>query len=140
MLYFYDPRGFGGAGNILDALRLRVYTAISATCDIDPDTVNFGSGTKFLKCNITLPSGFFASDIDTSTIMLDWAIPIYSFETPTDGSLEVKFNMTDVKNHIEDDLLGKPPPPPPGVDVTLTITFILDGTSFVCNDTITVKE
>lgn len=140
MLYFYDPTGSGGTGNILDALRLRVYTAISATCDIDPDTVNFRSGTKFLKCTITLPPGFFASDIDTSTIMLDWAIPIDSFKTPTDGSLEVKFNMTDVKSHIALGLLGDYPPPPPGVDVTLTITFILDGTPFACNDTITVKE
>lgn len=121
----------------VDCLRLKVYTAISATIDIDPDTLKLTSSARKLKCNVTLPSGFSASDINQSTILLDNLIAPIWFDQPTDGSLMVKFNMTTVKEHIENDLLKEEPLPQ---DVKLYVTFCLknDGQSFIGNDTITV--
>lgn len=137
LLYFYDILGLGGANNTIDALRLKVYTAISATIDFTPNTINANTGLQDLKCTITLSCGFNASDINQPSILLDDLIAPSGFGTAVGSTLKVEFNMTEVIDHIELDIL------PPGVatpsthDVTLNITFSLtDGTPFQGNETI----
>jgi len=125
-----------------DVYQFEVAWAIEATIDIEPDTVKLASHAPFMICNIQLPSGFSASDIDQSTVMLDYTISPIWFDTPTDGGLMVKFDMPDVKEHIVTDLLGgTPPPPQTTVYVTLVVTFSLnDGTPFKGYDTIGVRS
>ena len=137
LVYFFDPDGAGGANNIIDALRLKVYTAISATIDFSPNTINANIGSQDLKCTITLSCGFSASEIDQSSILLDDLIVPSSFGKAVGSTLKVEFNMTEVIDHIELDIL------PPGVqipsqhDVALNITFsLMDGTPFQGNETI----
>ena len=118
----------------IDSLRLKVYTAISATIDFTPNTINANIGSQYLKCKITLSCGFNASDINQSTILLDDFIAPIWFGTPVDNTLKVEFNMTDVKPHIANvanDILQGDPVPNGGLDVPLTVTFNLtDGTPF----------
>ena len=142
MLYFFDPYGSGGAGNTIDALRLKVYTAISAIIDFDPDVVKLSSNAPYMTCYITLSCGFSASDIDQSTILLDGIISPVWCDTPTDSSLMVKFDMPTVKNHIVNYHLGGTPPPPNTlVPVELTVTFSLNiGIPFEGSDTIGVRS
>lgn len=134
MVYFYDPYGSGGTGNIIDALRLKVYTAISATIDFTPNTINAKIGSKYLKCTITLSCGFNASDIIQSTILLDDFIAPIWFSSPVGNTLKVEFNMTEAKDHIANvanDILQGKPVPSGGIEVPLTVTFNLtDGTPF----------
>ena len=125
----------------IDSLRLKVYTAISATIDFTPNTINAKSSTPYLKCKITLSCGFNASDINQSTILLDDFIAPSWFGTPTDSTLKVEFNMTEVKPHIANvanDILQGDPVPSGGVDVPLTVTFNLtDGTPFQGSENVT---
>ena len=133
MLYFFDPSGEGSTQeHTINALRLKVYTAISATIDFTPNTINANIGSQNLKCTITLSCGFSASHIDQSSILLDDVIAPSWFGTPADSTLKVEFDMTEVIDHIELDILqGAAPPPNEPVYVTLNITFSLaDGTPF----------
>lgn len=140
LLYFFDPSGEGSTQeNSINALRLKVYTAISATIDFTPNTINANIGSQNLKCTITLSCGFNASDVDQSSILLDDLIAPTSVAITAVDTLKVKFNMAAVIAHIDLDIL----PPgtsagPPGVLVTLTVTFSLtDGTPFQGNETVT---
>jgi len=139
MLYFFDPYGSGGPGNIIDALRLKVYTGISATIDFAPTMIiDNAPGPQYLKCKITLPAGFSAIEIDQSSISLDCVIAPSVFGTPNGPTLKVKFNMAAVKTHIKVDILQGAPVPLGGVDVTLNVTFSLTlaagGTPFKGSD------
>ena len=138
LVYFYDILGLGGANNTIDALRLKVYTAISATIDFTPNTINANTGMPNLKCTITLSCGFSASEINQSSILLDDLIAPSSFGPAVGSTLKVEFNMTKVIDHIELDILPPGATSPPPHDVTLNITFSLtDGTPFQGNETIT---
>jgi len=141
LVYFYDPYGSGGPGNTIDALRLKVYTGISATIDFAPNTIIASAGgPPFLRCTITLPASFNASDIDQSSISLDCVIAPYWFGTPTVNTLEVRFNMTDVKYHIANDIFQGGSVGPPPISVTLNVTFSLTpaagGTPFKGSDNV----
>ena len=137
VVLFYDPAGLGGTGNIIDALRLKVYTAISATIDFIPRTINNNTGLQFLTCKITLPYGFSASGIDQSSILLDRVIAPSWFDTPIGSTLKVGFNMTDVKTYIDVEFIQGVPVPPGGIDVLLTVTFNLtDGKPFQGSETV----
>jgi hypothetical protein len=119
-------------------LRLKVYTAISATIDFTPNTINANTGMPNLKCTITLSCGFSASEINQSSILLDDLIAPSSFGPAVGSTLKVEFNMTKVIDHIELDILPPGATSPPPHDVTLNITFSLtDGTPFQGNETIT---
>jgi parallel beta-helix repeat protein len=122
---------------------------ISCNVNIDPDTLNLKSKSKWITAYIQLPEGYNAEDIDASTILLNGTIqPIleskYDFVTNSteyivdhngDGILErmVKFNKTEVASWIHDDLniqYG---------NLTLTITGkLLDETLFEATNIIKV--
>ena len=51
---------------------------ITATVDIDPDTLNLKSKGKWITAYIELPSGYDVADIDVATVMLDDTVPAES--------------------------------------------------------------
>jgi len=122
-------------------------TEITATVDIDPDTLNLKSKGEWITCYIELPEGYNVSDIDVSTIMLNDTIPVSLLDVPApkpvpteigdydnDGvpDLMVKFNRTELTSHIHNVL---------GIEygnVTLTITGEVAGTPFEGSDSIRV--
>jgi len=155
-LYFADT-GFaerysqGPVGELGRVFSLSL--VITATIDIDPDTLNLKSNGKFFTAYIGLPTGHNVADIDLTTVQLEGisAItdPTYSFVTDPsqyfvdhdgDTILErmVKFDRATVR----DALIGtidfvK------GVkfyDITLKVTGKVAGTSFEGSDTIVVIE
>ena len=50
-------------------------TTINVKIDIDPDTLNLKSNGNWITCYIELPSGYNASDINASTILLNGSLP-----------------------------------------------------------------
>jgi len=88
---------------------------VTATIDIDPDTLNLKSNGEFVTAYIELPAGYDAADIDLTTVQLEGipAItdPKYSFVTDPsqylvdhdgDGILErmVKFDRASVTSYV----------------------------------------
>ncbi|UCE29230.1 MAG: hypothetical protein JSV85_00360, partial [Candidatus Bathyarchaeota archaeon] len=135
LVYFYDFYGSGEPGNIIDALRLKVYTGISATIDFAPTMIIASAGgPSYLKCKITLPTSFSAIDIDQSSISLNCVVAPSVFGMPGSNALEVWFDMSAVKLHIANDIFQGSTQGPPPVSVTLNVTFSLapaaGGTSF----------
>jgi len=115
-------------------------TAVKATVDIDPDTLNLKSKGKWITAYIELPDGYNVSDIDFSNIMLNDTIlaeprRIAFGDYDSDGvpDLMVKFNREELASyicHLQEMKFG---------NVTLTITGNLtDGTLFKGSDTIRV--
>jgi len=128
--------------NVTLALTPIISSAISATVIIqpervavkDPDTLNLETGSAWVNCSITLPEGYNASDIDSSTILLNGTITAdLGSLSVQDSQLLTRFNKTLVSNLI----LSK------GImygNVTLTVTAQLyNGTMFNGNDTIGVQ-
>ncbi len=66
---------------------------ITATIDVDPDTLNLKSNGKWITCYIELPEGYNVSDIDVSTILLNDTVPA-EWSDIQDNVLMVKFNRT----------------------------------------------
>jgi len=115
---------------------------ISATIDVDPDTLNLRSEGKWITAYIQLPEGYDPENIDATTILLNGTIsPVldlkYEFVTNSseylvdhneDGILErmVKFDKAEVMAL-------------PNVgEATLTITGEVNDTSFEASDSIRV--
>jgi len=125
---------------------------VSATVDIDPDTLNLKSNGEFVTVYIELPNGYNVADIDLTTVQLEGisAItdPQYGFVTDPaaylvdhdgDGIMErmVKFDRATVQTYLtnEPDYESAPK----FYDLRLTVTGeLLDGTPFEGTDTITV--
>ena len=106
---------------------------ISATMDINPDTLNLKSKGKWITCYIELPEGYDVFDIDVSTIMMNDTIlaelhPTEIGDYDTDGVLDlmVKFDRQEVIA-----LLG-------AGEATLAITGEVSGIPFEGSDTIRV--
>ncbi len=83
------------------------HSEISATVDVDPDTLNLKSKGKWITAYIELPEGYNASDIDISTILLNDTIPAEIHPTSVgdkDGDgipdLMVKFDRAEVTSYI----------------------------------------
>jgi len=132
-------------------LRVVVPPIVSATPDVNPDTLNLKSNGEFVTAYIELPAGYNVADIDLSTVKLEGipAItdPKYSFVTDPsqylvdhdgDGIMErmVKFDRATLR----DTLTGM-------IDVdsgvkfyelTLKVTGEVAGIPFEGTDTITV--
>lgn len=147
LLHYWTPTHVSYGPFEIDSLRLKVYTAISATIDIDPDVVKLTNKAQHMTCYIEPCPGFSATDIDPSTVKLDgipalpspWAIDDNIPQFGIDD-LMVKFDMPTVKKYIVDVLLnGKPPASGYTVNVTLTITGLISGDPFAGNCTIEVK-
>jgi len=119
------------------------YTSlISATIDIDPNTLNLKSRGQWITAYIQLPEGYNAEDIDATSILLNETIqpildPKYDFVTnpseylvnhDDDGILErmVKFDRAEVETLLS---VG---------EATLTITGKVSETPFEGSDAIRV--
>jgi hypothetical protein len=120
---------------------------VSATVDIDPDTLNLKSMGKWITAYIELPEGYNVSDIDIYSIRLNDTssvsllpnppvpVPMEIGDYDSDGipDLMVKFNRTELTSHIYHVL---------GItygNVMLRISGNLtDGTPFEGSDTIRV--
>jgi len=118
--------------------------AVTATVDIDPDTLALKSKGKWITVYIQLPEGYDPEDIDATTILLNGTIkpvldPKYGFVTnPSeylvdhneDGILEymVKFSTAEVKALLS------------AGEATLTITGEVNGIPFKGSATIKVID
>jgi len=119
---------------------------VTATADIDPDTLNLRSKGRWITAYVQLPEGYSAADINATTILLNGTIspildPKYGFVTNSseylvdhdnDGTLErmVKFDRATLASWIYQSAGMQ-------YDVSLTITGeLLDGTPFEGTDTI----
>ena len=108
---------------------------IQAVIDIDPDTLNLNSKSKWITCYIELPEDYDVEDIDVSTIKLNDQVPAESRPTGVgdcdgDGIAElmVKFDRSAVQEILE-----------AGDEVEITVTGELnDDTKFEGSDTIRV--
>jgi len=130
-------------------IRAYVKPVITATIDIDPDTLNLKSKGKWITCHIELPESYNVSDIDVSTITLNETVPaeLYPIEVEDydqDGipDLMVKFDRAKVIQFILSNL--KYPAfervfPSLVIEAKLTVTGQLcDGTLFEGTNTIRV--
>jgi parallel beta-helix repeat protein len=123
---------------------------VTATTDIDPDTLNLRSKGRWITAYIQLPEGYNAADIDASTILLNGTIspvldPKYCFVTNSsehlvdhnnDGVLErmVEFDRATVQSFIYNQGIRYG-------DVALTISGeLVDGTPFEGTDIIFVNH
>ncbi len=107
--------------------------AITATIDINPDTLNLKSKGKWITCYIELPANYNVSDIDISTLKLNDIISAEPFPTEIGdydndeiGNLMVKFDRANLEEMLS-----------PG-NVVLEVTGEVAGTDFEGCDTIRV--
>ncbi len=127
---------------IFDTTPITIITpSISATIDIDPDTLNQKSKGKWITCYIELPSEYDVNNINIASIQIsvinnNQITPIYAELHPTeigdydnDGipDLMVKFNRQEVQKYINKDTGS----------LTITVEGKLDdGSSFAGTDNI----
>ena len=121
---------------------------ITATIDVDPDTLNLRSKGQWITAYIQLPEGYNPEDIDATTILLNGTIspildPKYGFVTNSseylvdnngDVVLErmVKFDRAQVESFISSQGIGYG-------KASITVTGeLVDGTSFEGTDIIFV--
>jgi parallel beta-helix repeat protein len=114
---------------------------VTATIDIDPDTLNLKSKGKWITAYIELPEGYDVNNINVSTITLNGTVPaelrpiaIGDYDNDSVPDLMAKFNRTKVSQYI----LSK------GIiygNVTLTLSGKLDdGTPFIGSHAIKVSD
>ena len=125
---------------------------ITATIDIDPDTLNLKSNGKWITAYIELPEGYNVADINRTTILLNDTIPVDSFWTDkplesvigdydndTIPDLMVKFERARVISYILANINKTKLFEEKFMRVTLTITGKLnDGIPFQGSDIITI--
>lgn len=111
-------------------------TAINATINFDPDTLNKTSNGTWVVVYIELPDGHKASDIDVTSIRFEGTIRAQSWpyavgDHDKDGipDLMVKFKRADVINLL-----------PNGEKVTVHVTGTVGAVTFEGVDIIRVKE
>ncbi len=119
-----------------------------AIVNVDPDTLNLKSKGKWITCYIELPEGYYAYDIDVSTIMLNGTIPAQMHPTGIDDEdsngvpdLMVKFDRAEVASYIIANVNMTELYEERFMTLTLTITgYLNDDTPFEGSDTIRIKS
>jgi hypothetical protein len=111
MQVFYGLSGYGAMHSVaFKAIRVEgcLFPPLSATIDIDPDTLNVKSHGEWITAYIELPEGYDVNDIDVSTIYLLDSIPVDTSAPATVGDydsdgisdLMVKFVRTAVVTEL----------------------------------------
>lgn len=125
---------FGLKGSIEKTIKVRTEipppTVVTATIDIDPDTLNLKSKGKWITAYIELPEGYTVGDIDISTVKLN-------------GEISAELHPTELSDYDEDgipDLMVKFDRQAliqllSAEESTLTITGEVNGTPFKGSDT-----
>lgn len=93
-----DGNGDGFAVADMGAYEVCGAVIIEATIDIDPDTLNLSSNSKWVTCYIELPKGHDVMDIDGSTVMLN-GIAAY---TGKEAWARAGANTSNIIDHDED--------------------------------------
>ncbi len=119
-----DGDGDGVAVVDMGAFEFQV-VMISATVDIDPDTLNLRSKGKWITAYIELPEPYDVKDIKVDTITLN-GLPVERADVQ-DGVLMVKFDRQAVQAMVSE-----------GDDVELTVTGEVNWIPFEGSDTIRV--
>lgn len=79
---------------------------VMAAVDIDPDTLNLRSKSKWITCYIELPENFEVEQIYISSIRLNGTVQVVphfelgDYDDDAVSDLMVKFNRTEVTNYI----------------------------------------
>jgi hypothetical protein len=111
---------------------------ITATIDIDPDTLNLKSNGEWVTAYITLPEDYLVEDINVTTIKMSHNDFVLAAEwvDVQDGVLMVKFDRIALRDHLGEADLDDGDK---FYDITLTVTGkLVDETPFEGSDTITV--
>ena len=114
---------------------VEIQCSISATIDIDPETLNLKSNGQWMTVYITLPEGYNVEDIVLETVAVDGISAEWS--EIQDGGYMAKFDRASVQSALtsEPDYESAPK----FYDIDLTVTGTLQGgTPFVGSDSITV--
>ena len=119
---------------------------ITATVDIQPQTLNLRSRGKWITTYIELPEGYNVADINVSTIMLNDTVPVEpkpiaigDYDNDTIPDLMVKFDRQQVINYIMANVDISRLYEERFMAITLTVTGKLnDGTPFQGSDIIKI--
>lgn len=122
------------------------FPTITATIDIDPDTLNVKSNGQWITCYIELPEGYDVSDIDVNSILLNDTIPVdveapitvgdYDLDNIPD--LVVKFDRATMIQWLNTNDYGEDTGK--YYEVNLTITGTVAGTQFSGTDRVKVLK
>ena len=123
-------------------LAMAIRSPTKWTVVIDPEILNLRSKGKWITVYIELPGGYYANEIDVSTVVLNGTVPAEQGPTAIDDydgdgvpDLMVKFDRAAVQQYI----LNSVDLTEHFIEVTLTVTgYLDDGTPFQGNDTIRV--
>jgi hypothetical protein len=150
MLYYWEPTTISpGETKTVTAYVttfISAITPISATVDIDPNTLNLKSYGEWITGYIELPEGYDVADIDVSSILLNDTIPaeadpICIDDYDSDGILDlmVKFDRANVISYVVANINIAKLNEEGSMIITLTVTGTLnDGTLFEGSDTIRI--
>ena len=122
------------------------FAPVTATIDIDPDTLNLKSEGEGITGYIELTEEYDINGIDVSTAMLNGTVPAELHPTEVgdhDGDsvpdLTVKFSRQTVIDYVLDHINLEELIEKRGVEITMTLTgTMIDGTLFQGSDTIKI--
>jgi len=142
-LAWFSPIQGAGEAEIYYTKLVVSHPILSATVDIDPDSLNFRSRGKWITAYVELPGDYDVNDINVSSILLNDTIPvdltaptaIGDYDSDSIPDLMVKFDRAQVIYYLLDNIDIEER----FTTVTLTITgYLYDGTPFQGSDTIKV--
>jgi len=137
----------GAPVGYIDEIEVKVFhPVISATIDIKPDTLNLRSKGEWITTYIELPEGYDISDINVSSIALNYTVPaklrptaIGDYDNDSVPDLMVKFDRNEAIQVILDNIDLEELYQQKIMTVTLIITGKLnDGTPFQGRDIIKI--